>query len=234
MPTPPIVISLEPSGAVVAKGTSDDLAAALLKHAGFRETNDWYGRRHRLPTSTPAADRSAVATHAAEMLRAARYDVDLDPQLDAAPLTAAGQQVLQLCDQVRATTEFAELAGVVDQLLDPDDGVLVRLQEALELVSEQITDLDPEQNQLADHFGFASDQLSTIQAELDGVADSLEDLHSDEGRADVVRASASRAAAVSAARAASPAVAARGTAPSAPSPAAPPQPVVPRQTGRTR
>ncbi|MFI0595735.1 hypothetical protein [Streptomyces griseus] len=82
MPAPAITITAEPSGSVSAKGASDELSATLLKHAGFQQIDDWYGRRHRLPTTTPADDRAAIATHAAEMLRAARYGVDLDPTLD--------------------------------------------------------------------------------------------------------------------------------------------------------
>ncbi|MET8273089.1 hypothetical protein [Streptomyces sp. NPDC005096] len=79
---PYITINTEPSGSVSAKGASDDLSATLLEHAGFQQIEDWYGRRRRLPTTTPQAERVAVAAHAAEMLCAARYSVDLDPDLD--------------------------------------------------------------------------------------------------------------------------------------------------------
>ncbi|WP_304364447.1 hypothetical protein [Streptomyces sp. Wb2n-11] len=79
MPAPPITITSEFSGSVVAKGATDDLSASLLKHAGFQQIDDWHGRRHRLPTTTTIADKVAIATHAAEMLRAARYDVALPP-----------------------------------------------------------------------------------------------------------------------------------------------------------
>ncbi|WP_435647803.1 hypothetical protein [Kitasatospora purpeofusca] len=82
-----ITIRLEPSGGVVAKGGSDDLTSTLLRQAGFRQIEDWYGRRHRLPSTTSAADRATIATHAAEMLRAVRYSVDLDPRLDTDLLT---------------------------------------------------------------------------------------------------------------------------------------------------
>jgi hypothetical protein len=87
------------------------LSATLLKHAGFQQIEDWYGRRHRLPTTTPAADRAAISTHAAEMLRGARYRVDLDPDLNTNRLTTlatplgpytAGAEALRLTDQIRA------------------------------------------------------------------------------------------------------------------------------------
>lgn len=86
MPTS-ITITSEFSGSVVAKGATDDLSAQLLRHAGFKQIDDWHGRRHRLPTTTPLADQVAIASHAAEMLRAARYDVTLPPSLDTARLS---------------------------------------------------------------------------------------------------------------------------------------------------
>ncbi|MFD8783801.1 hypothetical protein [Kitasatospora sp. NPDC059599] len=171
---PVITISAEPSGSIVATGTSDDLSATLLRHAGFKQIDDWHGRRHRLPTTTPHPDAAAMATQAAEMLRAARYKVALDPRLAVEPLHTAGRQVLGLTDELRGSTDFAELAGVLDQLLDPDEGMLVYLQEALETASEHIIDLGPDQVELSDRFGFASDQLVALQADLDGAVDEVQ------------------------------------------------------------
>ncbi|WP_149038081.1 hypothetical protein [Kitasatospora sp. MBT63] len=191
---PSITISAELSGSVVATGASDDLSATLLRHAGFKQIDDWHGRRHRLPTTTAPADRASIATHATEMLRAARYTVDLDPKLDAEQLSTAGRQILNLTDELRGAKDFAELAGVLDELLDPDEGMLVRLQEALEIASEQITELDPDQFALSDRFGFASDQLVTAQAELAGAVDEVQRAVSDTaGRADDLRTRAALA-----------------------------------------
>lgn len=175
MPAPSITITAEPSGSVSAKGASDDLSATLLKHAGFQQIDDWYGRRHRLPTTTPAADRAAIATHAAEMLRAARYGVDLDPALDttqvltsANPLGpyTAGTELLQLTDQIRSAETGEDLRRTVDHLLHPEHGALERVREALETAGEQITDLDDEAYQLADRFGFAAEFVSSAQSQL--------------------------------------------------------------------
>ncbi|MFJ9909184.1 hypothetical protein ACIRVK_41245 [Streptomyces sp. NPDC101152] len=177
MPAPYITISTEPSGSVSAKGASDDLSATLLKHAGFQQIEDWYGRRHRLASTTPQAQRVAIASHAAEMLRAARYSVDLDPDLDTSRLTTpanplglytAGSEVLRLTDQIRAAETGSGLAQAVDHLLHPEHGVLERLREALETTGEQITDLDNEAYALADRFGFAAEFVSAAQSELVG------------------------------------------------------------------
>ncbi|MQS14724.1 hypothetical protein F7Q99_21270 [Streptomyces kaniharaensis] len=180
VPAPFITINIEPSGSVSAKGANDDLSATLLKHAGFTEISDWYGRRHRLPTTTAQNDRAAVATHAAEMLRAARYSVQLDPDLDASRLTpptdphglqVVGGQVLRLTDQIRGAANARAAANALDQLLDPADGVLVRLQEALGAAAEQVGDLDGDAYELADRFTAASEQLTSVGEELDGAAD---------------------------------------------------------------
>lgn len=180
VPTPFITINIEPSGSVSAKGATDDLSATLLKHAGFTEISDWYGRRHRLPTTTAQTDHAAIATHAAEMLRAARYNVQLDPDLDASRPTTptdphglhvVGSQILRLTDQIRGAANARAAANALDQLLDPTDGVLIRLQEALEAAAEQVGDLDGAAYELADRFTAASEQLTSVGEELDGAAD---------------------------------------------------------------
>ncbi|MFE2639371.1 hypothetical protein ACFXKF_32205 [Streptomyces scopuliridis] len=177
VPAPSITITAEPSGSVTAKGASHDLSATLLKHAGFQQIEDWYGRRHRLPTTAPAADRAAIATHAAEMLRVARYGVDLAPSLDTARIATpanplgpytAGAELLRLTDQIRSAENGAGLRRAVDHLLHPEHGALERVREALEAAGEQITDLDDEAYQLADRFDVAAEFVSAARSELSG------------------------------------------------------------------
>ncbi|MGW1539775.1 hypothetical protein ACWCPM_05805 [Streptomyces sp. NPDC002309] len=175
MPARSITITSEFSGSVVAKGATDDLSARLLKHAGFQQIDDWHGRRHRLPTNTPLDDKVAIATHAAEMLRAARYNVDLPPSLDAARMSpqvpvfgpyAAGAELLRITDRIRAAENGADLLRAVDHLLHPEHGVLERVREALEAAGEQVNELDEDAYALADRFGFASEFVSSAQSEL--------------------------------------------------------------------
>jgi hypothetical protein len=195
VPAPYITINAEPSGSISAKGASDALSATLLKHAGFQQIEDWYGRRHRLATTTPQAERVAIASHAAEMLRAARYSVDLDPDLDTSRLTTpanplglytASAEVLRLTDQIRAAENGVGLAQAIDHLLHPEHGVLERLREALETAGEQITDLDDEAYALADRFGFAAEFVSAAQSELVGAGRELH--HVNDSRQDHARA----------------------------------------------
>ncbi|MFI9274003.1 hypothetical protein ACIGXM_25340 [Kitasatospora sp. NPDC052896] len=229
VPAPFITINIEPSGSVSAKGATDDLSATLLKHAGFSEISDWYGRRHRLPTTTVQSDRAAIATHAAEMLRAARYTVQLDPDLDASRLTTptdphglhvVGGQILRLTDQIRGAANARAAANALDQLLDPADGVLVRLQEAMEAAAEQISDLDDDAYELADRFTAASEQLTSISEELTGAADEVRALdQSSQMRGGDYQAKVATyyaTAVTSSARAVSPAASARGVGQSLP------------------
>ena len=182
MPTPWITITAEFSGSVVARGAGDDLSASILKHAGFQQIDDWLGRRHRLPTTTPFAEQVAIVTHAAEMLRAARYDVDLDPSLDTAGMStparplgsyAAGAELLQITDRIRSAENGADLQRAVDHLLHPEHGALERVREALEAAGEQINDLDDEAYALADRFGGASEFVIAAQSELIGAEGEL-------------------------------------------------------------
>ncbi|MGV9318190.1 hypothetical protein [Streptomyces sp. NPDC003660] len=182
MPAPTITITSEFSGSVVAKGATDDLSASLLKHAGFQQIDDWYGRRHRLATTTSHADKVSIATHAAEMLRAAHYGVDLAPSLDTAPTTApahplgpytAGAEIVRLTEQIRSAENVGDLRRVVDHLLHPEYGVLECAREALDAVGEQINDLDDEAYELADQFGLAAGSVSSAWAELADAGDEL-------------------------------------------------------------
>ncbi|QIQ01287.1 hypothetical protein [Streptomyces liangshanensis] len=56
-----VTITPEPSGSVVARG-GDSLAQSLLTHAGFPFTSDWYGPRHRLPSSMSSLFGPSVTT----------------------------------------------------------------------------------------------------------------------------------------------------------------------------
>ncbi|MFE9042494.1 hypothetical protein ACFYOG_16440 [Streptomyces sp. NPDC007818] len=182
MPTPSITISSEFSGSVVARGAADDLSAMLLKHAGFQQIQDWHGLRHRLPTTTPVDDQVAIAGHAAEMLRAARYDVALAPSLDTARVStpanllepyAVGAALLQITDEIRSAENGEDLRRAVDQLLHPEHGALERIREALEAAGEHINDLDDEAYRLADRFDFAADFVVSAQSELVDSEDEL-------------------------------------------------------------
>ncbi|MFF4520532.1 hypothetical protein [Streptomyces bluensis] len=182
MPEPLITIAIEPSGRVSARG-ADTLAATLLRRAGFTEINDWHGLRHRMPLASSTDERKAVAGYAAQMLRAARYRVDIDPQLDPDPPQAptptdplgrytVGRAVLDLTDQLNAATTAEQAAGALDQVLDPADGVLIRLQEVLEAAAEKCNDFDEDGNsfELSDRFTTASEQLTQIGHDLDSAA----------------------------------------------------------------
>lgn len=223
-----VTTAAEPSGSVVARG-GDSLAKTLLNHAGFAYANDWHGPRHRLPTSMGREQQAAVASHAAEMLRAARYAVELDPALDTAPADPAraqslGGQVLAVTDRIRGAQSGAELADALAPLLHAEHGVVERVREALEAAGEQITDLDDEAYQLADRFGFASEFLTAAEGELAGYDQELRRVAVPAHEQAAARSAAAhdaRSAALATSPAATQASASRNTTHSAPA-AAPP------------
>lgn len=82
----PIRITRGWGGQVEVKGPIDELAAHILIHAGFIFQPALSGVWIRLHFDTGQDRENRKATHAARMLGAAGYQVDLDPNL----LPAAG------------------------------------------------------------------------------------------------------------------------------------------------
>ncbi|WP_236244040.1 hypothetical protein [Streptomyces sp. CC210A] len=146
MPTPPdVVITRHPTGNVIAEG-GDELATTLLKRAGFViETTPrsfWY----RLPWDMGEARENQMASHAARMLTAVGYRVDLGPDLHTGLLTTPsdprgervhGHQILRLTDVLNGAETYETAADLTGHVLDPNDGVLVRLSEFFEAAAEQ-------------------------------------------------------------------------------------------------
>ncbi|KMS74385.1 hypothetical protein ACM01_13895 [Streptomyces viridochromogenes] len=147
---PTVVITREPTGNVIAEG-GDELAVTLLKRAGFViETTPlsfWY----RLPWDMGEERENQMASHATRMLTAVGYHVDLDPGLDVTRFTTPsdpkgirvyGQQILLLTDQLNGAGTYAEAAELAEHVLDPNDGVLVRLGEFFEAAAAQVNAAD--------------------------------------------------------------------------------------------
>ncbi|MBM9508005.1 hypothetical protein ITX44_26335 [Streptomyces sp. KK5PA1] len=183
-----VTITREPSGSVVARG-GDSLAVCLLDHAGFPYVNDWHGPRHRLPAGMPPEEQAVAISDATRMLRAARYQVDLDPVLDAGESTAptgvlgpyrAGAELLAVTDRIGEAGTGHDLAHVLDHLLHPEHGALERLREALEAASEKVSDLDDEAFTLADRLTVAAEFVGAAEGELVGIRSELEQMSSPE------------------------------------------------------
>ncbi|MFK0107253.1 hypothetical protein [Streptomyces sp. NPDC091217] len=143
--TPHVVITREPTGNVTAEG-GDELAVTLLKRAGFViETTPlsfWY----RLPWDMSEKRENQMASHAARMLTAVGYQIELDPGLDVTRITTptdplgtrvSGQQILSLTDQLNGAETYTGAADLVEHVVDPNDGVLVRLSEFFEAAAVQ-------------------------------------------------------------------------------------------------
>ncbi|MER5443195.1 hypothetical protein [Streptomyces sp. NPDC002790] len=81
----PIRILRGQGGEVEVEGPVDGFAANILKRAGFDTYPQLRGVWIRLPFDLGRTWENEHASWAAEMLAAARYSVDLDPDLRAAP-----------------------------------------------------------------------------------------------------------------------------------------------------
>ncbi|MEU5898673.1 hypothetical protein [Streptomyces venezuelae] len=85
----PIRITRGQGGEVDVEGPVDHFAASVLKRAGFDTYPQLRGVWIRLPFDLGRTWENEHATWAAEMLTAARYSVDLDPDLRAVPPAAS-------------------------------------------------------------------------------------------------------------------------------------------------
>jgi len=183
MPTPhDVVITRHPTGDVTAEG-GDELAVTLLKRAGFViETTPlsfWY----RLPWDMGEVRENQMASHAARMLTAAGYRVDLSPDLRVGALTTPsdpqgkrvqGQQILHLTDELNGAETYETAADLTQHILDPDDGVLVRLSEFFEAAAEQAKASETDTGwDLSYDFAEAAATLTSLGEDLRDAADQL-------------------------------------------------------------
>ncbi|MEU3692351.1 hypothetical protein [Streptomyces narbonensis] len=183
MPTPPdVVITRHPTGNVTAEG-GDELAFTLLKRAGFViETTPrsfWY----RLPWDMGEARENQMASHAATMLTAAGYRVGLGPDLRVGPLTTPsdpqgksvhGHQILLLTDELNGAEAYETAAELTEHVLDPHDGVLVRLSEFFEAAAEQAKASETDVGwDLSYDFAEAAAKLTSVGEDLHVAADRL-------------------------------------------------------------
>ncbi|MFC9643521.1 hypothetical protein ACFTZF_33980 [Streptomyces mirabilis] len=183
--TPDVVITREPTGNVIAEG-GDELAITLLKRAGFViETTPrsfWY----RLPWDMGEERENQMASHAARMLTAVGYHVDLDPGLDVTRVTTPtapagdrgiGHSVLTLVDRLNGTATYGAAADVVVEVLAPDDGVLVHLGDFFEAAATQANAADtPGGWDLSYVFEDAAATVRGLGTDLHAASDRMRDL----------------------------------------------------------
>ena len=89
MTSDPIRITRGEGGEIEVEGHYDAFAAGILARAGFLTYPTLRGQWVRLPFDLGSAWENEHASWAADMLIAARYVVDLDPDLRPAPPAAA-------------------------------------------------------------------------------------------------------------------------------------------------
>lgn len=186
-PHPDVVITRQQSGNVTAEGGGEgggELAAALLKRAGFIvQTAPRFAPWYRLPWDLGEERENQMAGHAARMLTAVGYQVDLDPRLDASPVTTStdprvtrvyGQHIRALTEQLKASDTYDTAASLTEQVLDPFDGVLAQLSEFFDTAAEQANAAADEDGlDLGDRFTYAARRVTEISEDLHVASDRL-------------------------------------------------------------
>ncbi|WP_121827774.1 hypothetical protein [Streptomyces sp. S1] len=170
-------------GEVEAEGPMDSLASELLARAGFVKEYTLRGIGHRLPFDMGVEWENEHASRAAEMLRAARYPVRIDPALapasvpsadgvDVPPSVAAAAQTLKaraaggtdLQQPHEAGRALAALAQGEDSLLRPAADVLLAVATAVSSLPSPAHDRDA--RRLAELSGV----LRVVETEVDRIA----------------------------------------------------------------
>ncbi|MEV1026657.1 hypothetical protein [Streptomyces sp. NPDC050264] len=183
MLTPPdITITREHDGNVIAEG-GDELARTLLKRAGFQYEQAIRSFWYRLPWDMGEKRENEMASHAAQLLTAVGYRVDIAPDLFVGPTTTPsdpqgrllyGHQILNLTDQLNGAETAGAAAGLTEHVLDVNDGVLVRLSEFFEAAAEKAKETGTDEGwDLAYDFNEAASTLTSLGERLDIATDQL-------------------------------------------------------------
>jgi len=114
MTSDPIRITRSEGGEVEVEGRYDAFAASILARAGFLTYPTLRGQWVRLPFDLGRAWENEHASWAADMLTAARYAVDLDPDLRPAPPAASAPPSARRASPAM-TAQPAQSAGVQRQ-----------------------------------------------------------------------------------------------------------------------
>lgn len=128
-----------------------------------------------------------MASQAACMLATVGYRVDLGPDLHIGLLTTPsdpqgkrvhGHQILRLTDELNGAETYETAADLADQVLDPHDGVLVRLSEFFEAAAEQAKASESDAGwDLSHDFREVAATLTDVGEDLHVAAEQLRALH---------------------------------------------------------
>ncbi|MFB7666907.1 hypothetical protein ACFC1R_23655 [Kitasatospora sp. NPDC056138] len=233
LPSPALRIVNEPGAGVIAEGSWDELSGALLHRAGFLPVSTIRSSWWRVPHDLEPAEENEIATHAYEMLTAARYEVSIAPELRFRPSTAA-REIKSLASEIRRSDSPEAVTELLAVLSDPDHGVLPGLSNLLTDAATWADRQPPGEvpisvvaplSRAAGALDLAQSDLAEAERDL-----SLPPAAARAGRSAPVASSGEPM--VAAARARS--TAADGPATGAPQPAPTTAPVVNRPTGRSR
>ncbi|MFE2426863.1 hypothetical protein ACFXJ5_08930 [Streptomyces sp. NPDC059373] len=186
-PSPTIRIARRSTSGVTAEG-GDAFAVTLLRRAGFIPESSIHRFWHRLHYDIGTDRENSRATHAYDMLTAARYPVVIDPSLRLLPQPADDQPpatlpetisraLRELGEQVGRLDEAAEVSSLLRVLTDTRNGALLPVRELVDKAVPCVEGLhSPRAATAASALREASRALLAAHVELSIAADALESL----------------------------------------------------------
>jgi hypothetical protein len=121
----PLHISTNPATGVGAEGPYDDLAAALMKRAGFVPVSTGGSSCWQIPGDIAPTDAREIAGAAYGMLRAARYQVTIAPELRPAP--AAAREIKAMAGEIADAESLDTVTALLAPLAAPETGTLAEI-----------------------------------------------------------------------------------------------------------
>lgn len=138
MPTSPIRISHEPGAGLIAEGPNDELAAALLRRAGFLPVSTPGSSWWRSPYDLEPAEESEIASAAYDILSAARYEVTIAPGLRSQP-TAMAREFQRIAAEIIDADDLDTVTTLLSSVTDPEHGALAGIARLVEDVRHWTT-----------------------------------------------------------------------------------------------
>ncbi|MFC4035151.1 hypothetical protein ACFO3J_27305 [Streptomyces polygonati] len=120
------IVSTGPATGLVAGGPYDELAAALLQRAGFVPVSTGRSSYWQIPEDLAPADAREIAGSAYDMLRAARYEVTIAPELRPAP-AAVAREIKAMAGEIADAENLDTVIALLAPLAAPETGVLAEI-----------------------------------------------------------------------------------------------------------
>lgn len=174
MHTDPIRITKRYGAGLIAEGPHDELAAALLRRAGFLPISTPRSSWWRAPYDLDTAEENEIASAAYDMLTSARYPVTIAPELRSRP-TAAAREVTAMGSEIIDSASLDTVTALLSTVSDAEHGTLTEVTRLLDNAAHWITveSALTYRDGPANHLIHARRAVETAQEHLESAVDAL-------------------------------------------------------------